>query len=363
MITFTDTRAYNQTFAEGFEEDLKKILRTGQYILGDEVKQIEARIAEYIGTPHCVAVSSGTTALEIAFRSLELKPDDEVIVPANAYIACILGALASTAKIVPVDCKQDATLDIDMVESACTSKTKAILVVHLYGDSCDMVRLSTLCKDRSLFLIEDCAQSFGSLYGHKKLGSFGTISCHSFYPTKNLGSLGDAGAICTHDEAIAKKCKMMRNLGSPEKYKTELIGTNGRMDTLQAAFLLRKLDDVDAFISRKRRVAEIFATELGDLHVRSSDSNVYHSYHLFVIRVTNRDEFCKRMLALGIETIIHYPIPYYKTTPFKDLELSFPVTEALADSILSIPVHAYMSDKDIHYILHSIRDETPSSSK
>lgn len=354
-ISFTNTRSYNQSFTDGFVEDLRSLLESGKYILGDEVKQFETRSAAYIGTKHCVTVSSGTTALELAFRSLNLNPNDEIIVPANAYIACILGAMTSGARIVPIDCRDDATMDINLVESAINKNTRAVLVVHLYGDSCDMDQLVSICDKHSLLLVEDCAQSFGSMFNGKKLGSFGTLSCHSFYPTKNLGSIGDAGAIYTNNDKLADWCRMARNLGSREKYKTEIIGTNARMDTLQAAFLLRKLEDVDSFISKKRSVASRFITELDSIHIRSSNPSVYHTYHLFVLRVNNRDEFCKMMTSRGIETIIHYPIPYYKNEPFKHLGLSFPITESLADSIVSIPVHVDMKDEDINYVIQCVQ--------
>lgn len=354
-VAFNDTKEYNKTFASGFADDLRAVLESGRYILGDEVGHFEAKAAAYIGTKHCVSVSSGTTALEVAFRALQLQPDDEVILPANCYIACALGALASGAKLVPVDCNDDATLNIDMVEQAVTPRTRAVLVVHLYGDCCDMDRLVSVCNTRSLALVEDCAQSFGSTYRGKKLGSFGVISCHSFYPTKNLGSIGDAGGIFTDSDSIARWCRAHRNLGSAEKYKHDIIGTNARMDTLQAAFLARKLDDIDSFVSRKRATAAMFTAALGDLHLRSNNPDVYHTYHLYVLRVKDRDAFCKRMAALGIETIIHYPTPYYKNDPFKHLGLSFPMTEALADSIVSIPLHLCMSNEDIQYIIQSVR--------
>jgi dTDP-4-amino-4,6-dideoxygalactose transaminase len=361
-IPFTDTKAYNYTFLDGFLNDTTKVIESGRYILGEEVSRLERELEGYFSKKYAVAVSSGTTALELAFRALNLSSTDEIIVPANAYIACIFGARASGAKIVPVDCTYNGTLDLEAVESAIRPVTRAVLVVHLYGDSCDMVRLSNLCQSHSLALVEDCAQSFGSEYCGKKLGSYGTIACHSFYPTKNLGALGDAGAIVTDREDIALACRKMRNLGSTRKYEHDILGTNARMDTLQAMFLLRKLPYVNELIQAKQEISKRFIEVVGDRHLRNQDGNVHHSYHLFVIRVRNRDAFCKSLAAAGIETIIHYPIPYYKSEALRDMTLSFPITETLADSIVSIPLHASFKNSEIEYIIETLRNETLNGS-
>lgn len=358
-IPFTDTCDYNHTFAAGFAEDLTSVLNSGRYILGDAVVEFEKRLAASVGVPHAVAVSSGTAALELAFKALNLAPADEIIVPANAYIASIFGAMASGARIVPVDCELDGTLDLDQVESHVTSRTKAVLVVHLYGDSCDMNRLYTICRGRGIMLVEDCAQSFGTTYDGRPHGSFGDIACFSFYPTKNLGALGDAGAIATRHSGIALACRQARNLGSTVKYIHDIQGTNARMDTLQAAFLLRKFDDMGRVIGVKRRMAEQYTRSLNIFHIRSKDPNVQHSYHLYVLAAQNRERICKGLAARGIETILHYPIPYYKSQAFHWLNhLSFPNTEMLAKTVFSIPLHASLTDKDIEHIIQSVKDET-----
>lgn len=358
-IPFTDTQAYNQTFAEGFAEDLTSVLNSGRYILGDPVAEFEKRLAASVGVPHAVALSSGTAALELAFRSLNLAPADEIIVPANAYIASIFGAMASGARIVPVDCDVDGTLDLEEVESHVTARTKAVLVVHLYGDSCDLNRLSTFCRDRGILLVEDCAQSFGTTYAGKPHGSFGEIACFSFYPTKNLGALGDAGAITTRHSGTALFIRQARNLGSTVKYIHDIQGTNARMDTLQAAFLLRKFDDMARVIRHKHQIAGEYTRSLDILHVRSKDSKVQHSYHLYVLAAENRERICKGLAARGIETILHYPIPFYKSRAFHWLNhLSFPTTEMLAKTVFSIPLHASLTDKDIEYVIQSVKDET-----
>jgi dTDP-4-amino-4,6-dideoxygalactose transaminase len=361
-IPFTDTKAYNYTFLDGFVKDTTQLIHSGRYILGEEVNRLERELEGYFSKKYAIGVSSGTTALELAFRALNLSPTDEIIVPANAYIACIFGARASGATIVPVDCTNNGTLDLDAVESAIRPTTRAVLVVHLYGDSCDMVRLSNLCQSHSLALVEDCAQSFGSEYCGKKLGSYGTIACHSFYPTKNLGALGDAGAIVTDSEDIATRCRKMRNLGSTRKYEHDIVGTNARMDTLQAMFLLRKLPHVNEVIQAKQAIVKQLIEVVGDRHLRNQDGHVYHSYHLFVLRVRDRDRFCKSLASAGIETIIHYPIPYYKSEALRDTTATFPVTESLAESIVSIPLHASFKNSEIEYIIETLRNEALNGS-
>lgn len=358
-IPFTDTQAYNQTFAEGFAEDLTSVLNSGRYILGDPVVEFEKRLAESVGVPYAVALSSGTAALELAFRTLKLAPTDEIIVPANAYIASIFGAMASGARIVPVDCALDGTIDLDEVKSHVTPQTKAVLVVHLYGDSCDMVELSEFCEENELRLVEDCAQSFGTTYAGRPHGSFGDIACFSFYPTKNLGALGDAGAITTRHDYIAQECRRARNLGSTVKYIHEIQGTNARMDTLQAAFLLRKFDDMARVIQVKRSIADRYTKSLDILHIRNKDPNVRHSYHLYVLATEQRGLICKHLAKHGIETIIHYPIPYYKSRAFHWLNaLSFPNTELLATTVFSIPLHASLTEKEIDSVIQLVKDET-----
>ena len=358
-IPFTDTQAYNHTFAPGFVEDLTSVLQSGRYILGDQVTQFEKRLADAVGVPYAVALSSGTAALELAFKALNLAPTDEVIVPANAYIASIFGAVASGARIIPVDCTVSGTLDIDEVKAHITPRTKAVLVVHLYGDSCEMDELEQLCRERGIMLVEDCAQSFGTLYAGRPHGSFGDIACFSFYPTKNLGALGDAGAITTRHAGIAMTCRQARNLGSTVKYIHDIQGTNARMDTLQAAFLLRKFDDMNRVIDRKREIANMYNRAFSMFHVHSRDPKARHSYHLYVLASEKREQICKNLAARGIETILHYPIPYYKSPAFRWLNhLSFPNTEMLARTVFSIPLYASLTEKDIEHVIQSIRDET-----
>jgi dTDP-4-amino-4,6-dideoxygalactose transaminase len=295
--------------------------------------------------------------LELAFRALDLKPTDEIIVPANTYIASAFGGLASGAKIVPVDCAPDGTLSLPHVYEACTPNTRVVLVVHLYGDCCNMEELATFCKERQLYLVEDCAQCLGSSYKGIKLGAWGTMSCHSFYPSKNLGALGDAGAVLTHNAELAKRCRLLRNLGVSAKYIHDIKATNGRMDTLQAAFLLRKLPDMDRVIVQKREVASLYTEQLDDLHIRSRDPNVYHTYHIFAVQVgEKRDMIMKELAEAGIETLIHYPYPFYKTKAFEEYNhMTFPNTEHLAKTMLSLPMFATLRHSQLDYVATTLR--------
>lgn len=351
-IQMSDIRDYNASFTDGFLDDIRSVLQSGRYILGDQVEAFEKAIASYVGTQYAIGVGSGTTALELAFRALELKPTDEIIIQANTYIASAFGAIVSGAKLVPVDCELNGTLSLESVYKAYTPNTRAVLVVHLYGDCCNMEELATFCREKGLYLVEDCAQCLGSSYKDTKLGAWGTISCHSFYPSKNLGAIGDAGAVLTNDAGLARKCRLLRNLGVSAKYIHDIKATNGRMDTLQAAFLLRKLPDMDNVISQKRKVASLYIQQLKDRHIRSMDPNVYHTYHIFAVQAgENRDQIMKELAKAGIETLIHYPYPFYKTKAFEEYNhMTFPNTEHLAKTMLSLPMFATLTSAQIDHI-------------
>jgi dTDP-4-amino-4,6-dideoxygalactose transaminase len=362
-IPMSDLNSYNASFSDGFAEDLRTLLTHGRYILGDEVKMFETELATYFGQTHAIGVSSGTAALELAFRSLKLNPTDEVIVPANTYIASVFGAAASGGRIVPVDCTSNGTLDLDAVRQAITPNTKAVLVVHLYGDCCPMRELVTICKSAGLWLVEDCAQSLGSRYDGVLLGAWGDISCHSFYPSKNLGALGDAGAIVTNNDDLAKYCRLARNLGVSAKYIHDIPATNARMDTLQAMFLRRKFPDMERVIAAKREVADAYTEAFQSRHIRSDDPLVKHSYHVYAIVMPNRDAVMKRLAEQGIETLIHYPIPFYKSKAFAELNsLSFPNTERLASTMISLPMFATMSSNQITEVVRAIHNEASNGS-
>ena len=352
MILLNDVKEYNSLFADDFSKDVTDIILSGRYILSDKVSELEQRIAEYIGAPHCVGVSSGTSALELAFSALNLTPEDEVIIQANAYIACAFGILQTKASMKIIDCDSTGVFSISEFERNITPRTKAVIVVHLYGDCCNMDQMVDICGRNNIKLIEDCAQSFGSYYGAKKLGSFGFMSCHSFYPTKNLGAIGDAGAICTSDEATAIHLKTIRNLGSVQKYVHVAKGTNSRLDPIHAQFLLRKFSDLDRTISVKRSIADEYKQKIRHIHLKNPDPLAISSYHLYVICVRDRDAFVEGMKSAGIETIIHYPTPFYKSHAYSELNhLTFPNTELLCKTIVSIPLYCTLSEEQVRYII------------
>ena len=353
-ITMSNVKENNLTYMEEFLNKTKEVIGSGSYILGRKVEEFENKFCQYLGMPYCVAVSSGTSALELVFSILNLSEKDEIVIQANAYIACAFGTLKSKAKLKIIDCELDGTFSISKLRGAITENTKAVLVVHLYGDCCNMDLLTEVCNENNLFLIEDCAQSLGSEYNSRKLGSFGDFSCHSFYPTKNLGAIGDAGAIVLNNELYARTLKKYRNLGSTEKYKHDLKGTNSRMDALQSVFLLAKINDLDNQIDIKRRIAKYYSGHL--THLYNKDANVKHSYHLFVILVDNRDEVMKFLSNNGIETLIHYPIPFYKSGAFQEYNLlSFRNAEYLSSTMLSIPIHTSLSNEQQMQIVQLVK--------
>lgn len=338
--------------------NLEETIESGSYILGPTVRKFEDSLASYLGGGYAIGVGSGTGALELAFESLGLTENDEIIIQANAYIACAFGALRSNAKIRIVDCDPNGLFSIANFQAAITSNTKAVLVVHLYGDCCDMDALTDMCNLKDIVVIEDCAQSLGSYWNNKKLGSFGDISCHSFYPTKNLGALGDAGAVVCKNKETAECIRKLRNLGSTEKYIHSLKGTNSRMDSIQAAFLCEKLQYMDQTILDKRVIAKHY-TDSGLNHVRNHDDRVFHSYHLYVIKTDKRDVLMNSLATRGIETIIHYPIPFYKSKAFSEFNhLKFENAEALSRTVLSIPIHTSLTSTEQTYIIQTLVDNS-----
>lgn len=361
-ILINNVSEYNQLFEAKYIEDLSSLLCQGNYILGKDVNTFENKMAEYVGTKYCLGVSSGTSALELAFEALNLTSHDEVIIQANAYIACAFGALKSTGKLVIVDCDKHGVFDISQFKMHITSRTKAVLVVHLYGDCCNMDSMVSLCKEKDIILVEDCAQAQGTQYNHKMVGSFGDISCFSFYPSKNLGALGDGGAVCTNNEVYFNKIRHLRNLGSIKKYEHEFKATNSRLDTLQAKFLLTKLHDLNNVIRHKHDLADCYKQIHHKLcyHIENMDSKVYHSYHLYVLKLSseiNRDHFMEFLRKEGIESIVHYKIPFYKSNAFQELNtLTFPNTEDLASTVVSIPIYNTMTYQQVHYVKQTIMD-------
>lgn len=360
MIKFLDLQKINLAHQEEIEEKLLQVFRSGWYLLGNEVKNFETNLATYIGAPNAIGVANGLDALRLIFRAYlelgQLKVGDEVIVPANTYIASILAITDNRLK--PVFAEPEIgnyNLDISKLEALITPKTKAIMVVHLYGQVCWSQELEVLAKKHNLKVIEDNAQSIGAEWNGIKTGNLGDAAGFSFYPGKNLGALGDAGAVTCKDSLLAKTIRTLANYGSKEKYVNEFQGLNSRVDEIQAAVLDIKLKYIDAENDRRREIAEQYISGITNPKIilpnSPSESNE-HVWHLFVIRTEERDELQKYLSENGVQTLIHYPIPPHKQKAYKYYNhLSFPITEKIHNEVLSLPISPVMDDNDINKVI------------
>jgi dTDP-4-amino-4,6-dideoxygalactose transaminase len=341
------------------EEAALRVLRSGWYVLGKEVQEFEREFADHMGVKHCVGLASGLDALWIAFRLLGIGKGDEVIVPSNTYIASVMGVSMNDATPVFVEPDEYHNIDPDKIEFAITSKTKAILPVHLYGQSCDMERIMKIAKKQHIYVVEDCAQSHGASYKNKKTGTYGDIGCFSFYPSKNLGAFGDAGAIVTDNDRIAQMFRVFRNYGSEKRYYNMMIGANSRLDEIQAAMLrvrLRHLEDLNA---ERRNICSRYLSGIRNPaivlpKVRSGCETVWHQ---FVIRIKSRRRFVDYLAENNIATQIHYPIPPHMQKAYEYLGLKageFEIAEKYADEILSLPLYNGMTEEELDYVIKVI---------
>lgn len=347
MIKFLDLKDINLAHQEEIEQQLLAVFRSGQYLLGTETKAFEKNLSTYIGAPYCIAVANGYDALRLIFRAYlqlgVLKAGDEVIVPAHTFIASILAVTENN--LVPVFVEPDAetfNIAIDQIEAKITHKTKAILLVHLYGRAVFSDTITALKNKYSLQIIEDNAQAIGAAIGGKKTGNLGDASGFSFYPGKNLGALGDAGAVCCQDETLATTIRILANYGSKEKYIHDYKGLNSRMDELQAAVLNVKLRYLDAANEQRRKIAIKYCREIKNSAVllpALPQNSEEHVWHLFVVRSKTRTVLQQFLKENGIETLIHYPIPPHKQNAYPEWQqLELPITELLAHEVLSLPL-------------------------
>ena len=344
---------------EEYEEAALRALNSGWYILGKEMEEFEAQLALWGGVKHCVALNSGTDALILAVRALGIGPGDEVIVPADAYIASVIGITENGATPVFVDADEHMEIDADQIEEKITDRTKAILPVHLYGQCSRMDKITEIAKRHGLKIIEDCAQCLGSKYNGQLAGTFGDIGCLSFYPTKPLGAFGDAGAILTNDDEIAERIRLLRNYGSKVKYHNEIKGVNSRMDEVQAALLKVGLRYLNAGNEERRRQAQRYRNEIRNDKVRIPPEYeaVYHVYHLFPVLVEDRDGFQKYLKDNGIGTQVHYPIPPYVADCYSEWGYkweNFPSTAYIARHEVSLPIYAGLPDEELQYVIDVI---------
>lgn len=359
-IKFLDLNRQYLSIKNEINEKLLHEINNNQFINGTAKNTFEENFAKYIGTNYCLGVGNGTDALEIGIKALNLPEGSEVIIQANTFIATCSSTTHNNLKIVFADVDyKTMMLDLDDVERKITPNTKLIIVVHLYGQSCDMDRLVNICKKNSLNLLEDCAQSHGAYYNNKKLGTFGDISTFSFYPGKNLGAYGDGGAICTNNLEYYTYMKKYSNLGSIVKYQHEIIGRNSRLDTIQSSILNVKLNYLDLWNQKRRDKAELYKKLLlncDKIEINEIENSCIPVYHLFVIKIKEkREELIKFLQDRNIDTIIHYPIPCHKTQAYYDYNnLNIKNVELLSNQILSLPMYAELEDKEIEYVCENI---------
>ncbi|HKY26619.1 MAG TPA: DegT/DnrJ/EryC1/StrS family aminotransferase [Pyrinomonadaceae bacterium] len=360
-IPFLDLTAIHAELKEEFEAACRRVLESGWFILGPEVEAFEAEFASYCGAKHCVGVGNGLDALHLILRALEIGEGDEVIVPANTYIATWLAVSYAGATLVPVEPDQ-RTYNINpaRIEAAVTPRTRAIIPVHLYGQPAEMDAINEIAGRHGIKVIEDAAQAQGARYRGRMTGALSDAAGFSFYPGKNLGALGDAGAITTNDDELAERVRLLRNYGSQMKYYSELKGFNSRLDELQAALLRVKLRKLDEWNDRRRAKARFYLQTLqdADLTLPFVPRHVEPIWHQFVIRHAQRDELQKHLSAAGVGTLIHYPVPPHMQNAYAELGLSagsFPISEAIASEILSLPISPHLSDEDAAYVASQIR--------
>lgn len=362
-VPFLDVRASYLELRSELDEAYRRVANSGRYVLGEEVEAFEHEFADYCEARHCVGVGNGLDALHLLLRAAGIGPGDEVLVPANTFIATWLAVTYAGATPVPVEPDPlTFNLDPDRVTSAITARTRAIIAVHLYGQPADMDRITTIARSHRLSVFEDAAQAHGARYKGKRVGSLSDGAAFSFYPVKNLGALGDGGAVVTNDLDLAERVRLLHNYGSRQKYDHEIAGMNSRLDPLQAAFLRVKLKYIDAWNARRRRAADLYIRELAgwpDLSAPQAPSCSEPVWHLFVIRSLVRERLKHYLEVHGVETLIHYPIPPHLSGAYADRGYrrgDFPVTEALAQTVLSLPMGPHLEDAPVNRVVAALRE-------
>lgn len=361
-VPFIDLNPTHVAIQREMEQAFQEVYSGNKFILGERVERFEKEFADFCGTKHAVGVNSGTDALVLSFRALEIGRGDEVILPSNAYIATVMSVSQVGATPVLVE-PHESTFNIDpsKIGSAISPKTKAIVPIHFFGQVCEMNLIMELAEKHGLFVIEDNAQAHGAEVYGKRTGSWGHINATSFYPTKNLGALGDSGAITTNDPKLAERVRKLRNYGSKQKNENELVGFNSRMDELQAAFLSVKLKHIGAWNSDRQKIATSYQQQLndvGDLVLPKTATVTSHVYHQYVIRTQKRDELMRYLSENGVETAIHYPKPPHLQRAYAHLGHepgSFPIAEKLAATSLSLPIYPGLSELQLEYVVTRIK--------
>lgn len=361
-VPLIDLVAQYQEIKPEIDAAIQRVLDSGYFILGPEVTAFEKEVAAYVGVAHGIGVASGTDALLLALRALEIGPGDEVILPAYSFFATIGTVLHVGARPVLVDIdEQTYCMDVEQTRAKVTPATKAIIPVHLYGQAADMDELVEISREHGLSIIEDNAQAFGAIYKGKKTGALGDIGCLSFFPSKNLGGYGDGGMVVTDNPDLAEKIRMLRAHGWKKKYFPEVLGYNSRLDALQAAVLRVKLSHIDRWNTGRRKVAHAYSSALADIaniQTPCEAPDREHVYHLYILQVANRDEFQEQLNQGGIGTSVYYPQPLHLAEPCRELgyvEGDFPITEKASRETLAIPIYPEMTAEQIDFVLEMIK--------
>lgn len=358
-VLFNDVKSVNGTIASDLDEAFERVTRSGLFILGEEVETFEAEFAAYCGVNHCVGVASGTEAIQLALLACGIGPGDEVITVSHTAVQTALAIAATGATPVFVDVDPETyLLRPDLLQATISEKTRAIVPVHLYGRCADMDAILQVATGHNIYVIEDAAQAHGSSYKGRRAGSMGHLGCFSFYPTKNLGALGDAGAVTTSDAELAARLRRLRNYGESSKYHNESMGYNSRLDELQAAFLRAKLPHLEPWNENRRSLAAIYQSRLQDRFGARKDKPAYvDNHHLFVIQSGERAQLQEHLHALNIQTLIHYPVPCHLQPAFRTIKHrcgDLSVTERLARRILSLPMFATLSVEQVEYVARCV---------
>ena len=360
MIKFLDLHKINERYRDEIDISIKRVLDSGWYLLGREDESFEEHFAGYCGTKHCIGCANGLEALYLILKAYGIGEGDEVIAPANTYIASILAITQNGAK--PVLVEPDITtynINPNLIEEKITPKTKAIMVVHLYGQAVEMQKIWELAKKYNLKIIEDSAQAHGAVYNNRKTGNLGDASGFSFYPGKNLGCLGDGGCVTTSDDTLAEKIRALRNYGSHIKYHNIYQGLNSRLDEIQAAVLDVKLKYLDSDNQKRRDIAEFYRENITNpkITLPKTYDDKAHVWHIFPVRTEEREKFQSYLTENEVQTLIHYPIPPHRQQCFKEWnKLSFPITEKIHREILSIPISPVMTDFEVEKVTEIIND-------
>lgn len=361
-VPYLDLKKINEKYSQDFKIAFTNVMDSVWYILGSNVSQFEQEYATFSEVNHCIGVANGLDALIVSLRALGIGKGDEVIVPSNTYIASWLAVSYVGATPIPVEPRISTyNINPELIEEKITAKTKAIMPVNLYGQAAELAEIKAIADKHNLFVIEDNAQSQGAYYKGKITGSWGDINATSFYPGKNLGAIGDAGAITTNNESLDKICRTFRNYGSQKKYFNEIKGVNSRLDELQAALMLPKLRDLNFCSKKRQEIAATYLTELAGIEglilpqlAEGADS----VYHIFLVRTKQRDAFANFLNENSIGTVIHYPIPPHLQEAYSELGYKkgdFPLAEEIAETCLSLPLHQEMTNDEINYVIQTVK--------